>query len=188
MRISGPSFKYRSQRYWRDGAVDHQTRDGRTIKLQRLYTLCPACGVGFHIQATASAIKTRNLRRRCDGCKHQGVPVEYRLPPKTGGKRPGAASKGDSRPGRRPVAASSQGVPANRQRLLNGPLSTPGAESAEPRSVSALAAALKRAAARAVALQAALGMLEPSPVPCLAPAALKPTSAPAADGLRCTQG
>jgi hypothetical protein len=108
---SGPSFKFRSQRYWHDGTVDHETLDGRRIKLRRLYTLCPACGVGFQIQTTATAIKTRNLRRRCDGCKRQGVPVEYRRPPKTRRKRPEGATKGNPRPGELPAAAGPQMAP-----------------------------------------------------------------------------
>jgi len=106
MKKSGPSFKFRSQRYWHDGTVDHETRDGRQIKMQRLYTRCPGCGIGFRILTTATAIRTRNLRRRCDGCKRQGVPVEYRLPPKTRRKRPEGAAKGNPRPGRLKSSAS----------------------------------------------------------------------------------
>jgi hypothetical protein len=95
------SFRYRSQRYWYDGFQKYQTADGRLIDLHRLSTRCPGCGVGFHVLATISAIRQRNLRRRCDDCKAQGVPVEYRLPPKSGRKRPKGATKGNPRP-RRP--------------------------------------------------------------------------------------
>ncbi len=92
------SFRYRSQRFWVEGTQDYETRDGRITELLALYTKCPDCGVGFRMMATRTAIRTRNLRRRCDACKRQGVPVEYCLPPKTGKKAPQGAVKGNPRP------------------------------------------------------------------------------------------
>lgn len=129
-RMTG-GFKFRSQYYWHDGTVDHQTRDGRRIKLRRLYTLCPACGVGFRMLTTATAIRTRNLRRRCDGCKRQGVPVEYRAAPKTGRKRPAGVVKGNPRSGR-------LGAPKSAPRVQIGRVVASTAEA--PRSTAPTAA------------------------------------------------
>lgn len=74
-------FTHKLQTYHNEGTVPHVMDSGREIKLHVLRTACPhpGCGKEFRLYATASAIKARTLRRRCDEHKKPGVPVEPAL-------------------------------------------------------------------------------------------------------------
>lgn len=75
------TFTHKLQTYYNEGTAPHVMDSGREIKLHVLRTACPhpGCGKEFRLYATASAIKARTLRRRCDEHKKPGVPVEPAL-------------------------------------------------------------------------------------------------------------
>jgi hypothetical protein len=77
---SGDTFTRRGQRYRFVGWTPHLTRYGRWITLAVLKSICPECGRSFQCKATATAIRSGMLIRRCWRHYAPGVPVRRKRP------------------------------------------------------------------------------------------------------------
>ncbi len=74
-------FNIRGQTYTFNSKRPHRTRDGREVDLLIYSTACPNCGCEFEIAATRTAVKRRELSRRCRACRSPGVRVTSTLAP-----------------------------------------------------------------------------------------------------------
>jgi predicted Zn finger-like uncharacterized protein len=73
---SGHAFKVQAQAYRVVGICEHVTLGGRCIDLLVVESACPDCGELFRVKATKSAIRRREVTRRCANCRKPGVPVD----------------------------------------------------------------------------------------------------------------
>jgi hypothetical protein len=93
---TGSKFTVRGQVYVQTGAFFHTMSNDREIRILELETVCPDCGGPFQATASMRQIKTRQMVRRCPGCRkiHKGpVPavatstVRKSVKKKTSGRR-----------------------------------------------------------------------------------------------------
>src|SRR5262245_39386043 len=73
---AGDRFKRRGQRYQCTGRFSYEI-PARFVWVYELRSECAECGQAFTCTGSASQIKNRELRRRCDHCKTYG-PVHPR--------------------------------------------------------------------------------------------------------------
>lgn len=66
---------YKGQTYWQCGPINHVTKDGREVELDKWFTYCAKCGNPFTFKAMPGS---KYLNRRCEGHQRPGTPVVLR--------------------------------------------------------------------------------------------------------------